>query len=100
MNEIQSSKKAYLVLSNGMVFEGRRIGSERDSVGELVFTTGMTGYLETLTDPSYCGQIVMQTFPLIGNYGVISPDFEDRRQGLCGKRALRYSLKLSLGGRA
>lgn len=82
MNEIQSSKKAYLVLSNGMVFEGRRIGSRRDSVGELVFTTGMTGYLETLTDPSYCGQIVMQTFPLIGNYGVISPDFE-------GKTAVR-----------
>lgn len=76
MNEIQFSKKAYLVLSNGTVFEGRRIGAEGESVGELVFTTGMTGYLETLTDPSYCGQIVMQTFPLIGNYGVISPDFE------------------------
>ena len=78
MNEIHDSKKAYLVLSNGSVYEGIRIGSERDSVGELVFTTGMTGYLETLTDPSYCGQIVMQTFPLIGNYGVISPDFEGR----------------------
>lgn len=76
MNEIQSSKKAYLVLSNGCIYEGVRIGSMRDSVGELVFTTGMTGYLETLTDPSYCGQIVMQTFPLIGNYGVIHPDFE------------------------
>lgn len=82
MNEIQFSKKGYLVLSNGMVFEGVRIGAEGDSVGELVFTTGMTGYLETLTDPSYCGQIVMQTFPLIGNYGVISPDFE-------GKTAVR-----------
>ena len=76
MNGIQFSKKAYLVLSNGMAFEGRRIGAEGESVGELVFTTGMTGYLETLTDPSYCGQIVMQTFPLIGNYGVITPDFE------------------------
>ena len=78
MNENDIRKKAYLVLSNGSVYEGTRIGAERDSIGELVFTTGMTGYLETLTDPSYCGQIVMQTFPLIGNYGVISPDFEGK----------------------
>ena len=75
--------KAYLVLENGMVFEGRAIGCWPDSdaeaaVGELVFTTGMTGYLETLTDPSYAGQIIMQTFPMIGNYGVISPDFEGK----------------------
>ena len=68
--------KAYLVLENGMVFEGRRIGAPKDNTGELVFTTGMEGYLETLTDPSYAGQIIMQTFPLIGNYGVISQDFE------------------------
>lgn len=69
-------EKAYLVLGNGMVFEGTRIGAPCDSIGELVFTTGMVGYLETLTDPSYAGQIIMQTFPLIGNYGVIEPDFE------------------------
>ncbi len=67
---------AYLVLSNGVVFEGQRIGAPGDSIGELVFTTGVVGYLETLTDPSYAGQIVMQTFPLIGNYGVIEEDFE------------------------
>ena len=67
---------AYLVLSNGAVFEGTRIGAAGDSIGELVFTTGVVGYLETLTDPSYAGQIVMQTFPLIGNYGVIEEDFE------------------------
>ena len=67
---------AYLVLSNGMIFEGKRIGATRNQVGELVFTTGMEGYLETLTDPSYYGQIVTQTFPLIGNYGVIEEDFE------------------------
>lgn len=71
-------EKAYLVLNNGMVFEGRRIGASIDTVGELVFTTGMVGYLETLTDPSYAGQIVMQTFPLIGNYGVIEDDFEGK----------------------
>ena len=75
--------KAYLVLENGMIFEGRAIGCWPDSdaeaaVGELVFTTGMTGYLETLTDPSYAGQIIMQTFPMIGNYGVISQDFEGK----------------------
>ena len=69
-------KKAYLVLSNGRVFEGQRMGSQRDSIGELVFTTGMTGYMETLTDPSYAGQIITQTFPLIGNVGVIPSDFE------------------------
>ena len=67
---------AYLVLSNGTVFEGKRIGAHVDRIGELVFTTGMEGYLETLTDPSYYGQIVTQTFPLIGNYGVIEEDFE------------------------
>ena len=69
-------EKAYLVLGNGQVYEGQRIGAAGDSTGELVFTTGMVGYLETLTDPSYAGQIILQTFPLIGNYGVISPDFE------------------------
>ena len=67
-------EKAYLVLSNGMVFEGRPIGAPGDSIGELVFTTGVEGYLETLTDPSYAGQIIMQTFPLIGNYGGIEAD--------------------------
>lgn len=69
-------KKAYLVLNNGRVFEGTRVGADGDGLGELVFTTGMTGYLETLTDPSYAGQIILQTFPLIGNYGVIPADFE------------------------
>ena len=67
-----------------MIFEGRAIGywpglsDNGGSVGELVFTTGMTGYLETLTDPSYAGQIIMQTFPMIGNYGVIPADFEGK----------------------
>ena len=67
---------AYLVLGNGTVFEGLRIGAPVDRVGELVFTTGMVGYLETLTDPSFYGQIVTHSFPLIGNYGVITEDFE------------------------
>lgn len=69
-------KKGYLILQDGQVFEGVRFGVETDTVGELVFTTGMCGYVETLTDPSYAGQIVMQTYPLIGNYGIIREDFE------------------------
>jgi len=69
-------KKGYLVLQDGQIFEGLLFGAETDAVGELVFTTGMCGYNETLTDPSYAGQIVMQTFPIIGNYGVIPEDFE------------------------
>ena len=75
-------KKAYLVLNDGRIYAGERIGAEGIGVGELVFTTGMVGYLETLTDPSYAGQIVMQTFPQIGNYGVIPADFE----GKCAAR--------------
>ncbi len=66
----------FIVLENGQVFTGKSFGASGEVVGELVFTTGMTGYLETLTDPSYYGQIVVQTFPLIGNYGIIPSDFE------------------------
>lgn len=69
-------RKACLVLANGLVFEGVGFGSEGCVTGEAVFTTGMNGYLETLTDPSFYGQIVTQTFPLIGNYGMIPADFE------------------------
>lgn len=69
-------KKRYLVLSSGAVFEGLALGAEGEGMGELVFTTNMCGYPETLTDPSYAGQIILQTFPLIGNYGIIPEDFE------------------------
>lgn len=69
-------KKAYIILQNGRVFEGRSFGADGRTVGEIVFATGMTGYIEALTDPSYYGQILVQTFPLIGNYGVIPSDFE------------------------
>lgn len=75
MNE----KKAYICLANGKIFEGTRFGAGGDITGELVFTTGMGGYIETLTDPSYYGQIVMQTFPLIGNYGFIDEDCESAK---------------------
>lgn len=78
------SRTAYLILENGTVFEGKAFGAEKETMGELVFTTAMTGYLETLTDPSYYGQVVIQTFPLIGNYGVIPSDFESDSPSLKG----------------
>ena len=71
--------KAYLLLANGMVFEGRAFGAAGTSVGEVVFNTGMVGYEETLTDPSYYGQIITQTYPLVGNYGVNGEDAESAR---------------------
>ena len=68
--------KTYLLLENGEVFEGSSIGVSGETIGEVVFTTGMGSYMETLTDPSYYGQIITHTFPLIGNYGAISVDSE------------------------
>ena len=75
----------YLVLENGRYFQGKAFGAPlEETTGEVVFTTGMNGYLETITDPSYCGQIVVQTFPMIGNYGVIPDDFESQKPYLAG----------------
>lgn len=71
--------RACIVLENGQVFEGKGFGASGAIIGEAVFTTGMTGYIETLTDPSYFGQIITQTFPLIGNYGIIPEDFESSK---------------------
>ena len=76
--------KAFLILADGTVFEGKSIGATGSTIGETVFTTGMTGYLETLTDPSYYGQIVTQTFPLIGNYGDIPVDYESKKSWVRG----------------
>ena len=76
--------RAYLILADGTIFEGSAIGASGSTIGETVFTTGMTGYIETLTDPSYYGQIVTQTFPLIGNYGVIPEDFESGKSWVNG----------------
>ena len=68
--------KAYLILEDGTVFEGTAIGSSREVISEIVFNTSMTGYLEVLTDPSYAGQAVVMTYPLIGNYGICHEDME------------------------
>ena len=73
------SEKAILVLEDGSVYEGYSFGAEAAAYGEVVFNTSMTGYQEMLTDPSYGGQIVVPTYPLIGNYGTSEQDFESRR---------------------
>ena len=77
------SRAAYLILKTEQFLRARRLVPKK-TTGELVFTTAMTGYLETLTDPSYYGQVVIQTFPLIGNYGVIPADFESDSPSLKG----------------
>ena len=71
--------KAFLILEDGTVFEGTSIGSTREVISEIVFNTSMTGYLEVLTDPSYAGQAVVMTYPLIGNYGICYEDMESDR---------------------
>lgn len=76
--------KGKLILENGDIFEGKLFGEIDDSVGELVFNTGMTGYQEVLTDPSYCGQIVVMTYPMIGNYGINLEDMESDSSYLKG----------------
>lgn len=76
--------KAFLILEDGNVFTGESIGTEREIISEIVFNTGMTGYLEVLTDPSYAGQSVVMTFPLIGNYGICSKDMESHKPWVDG----------------
>ena len=75
--------KAFLILEDGTVFEGTSIGSQKEVISEIVFNTSMTGYLEVMTDPSYAGQAVVMTYPLIGNYG-ITPDTESKRPWVDG----------------
>ena len=88
------SKTAILVLEDGRIFRGRAFGAEGETLGEMVFNTSMTGYQEILTDPSYAGQIVCMTYPLIGNYGVNKEDTESRRpwvEGLVVREASRIA---------
>lgn len=86
--------KARLILENGAVFEGEAFGYLDTQVGEVVFNTGMTGYQEVLTDPSYCGQIIVMTYPLIGNYGINLDDFESnsiKAKGLIVREKCAFS---------
>ncbi len=78
------TKKAFLVLADGTVYQGYSFGADVDTYGEVVFNTSMTGYQEMLTDPSYAGQIVIPTYPLIGNYGLNAEDVEAGRIFLAG----------------
>ena len=71
--------KAFLILEDGSVFEGTHIGADKEIISEIVFNTSMAGYLEVLTDPSYAGQAVCMTYPLIGNYGICSEDMESKK---------------------
>ena len=82
--------KAMLVLEDGTIFEGRSFGATGESFGEVVFNTSMTGYQEILTDPSYKGQIVTMTYPLIGNYGVNEEDEDGKLMILCGDCRATY----------
>lgn len=77
--QMGAGMKAFLLLEDGTVFEGIHIGADKDVISEIVFNTSMAGYLEVLTDPSYAGQAVCMTYPLIGNYGVCREDMESRR---------------------
>ncbi|MBX6352210.1 MAG: glutamine-hydrolyzing carbamoyl-phosphate synthase small subunit [Thermoflavifilum sp.] len=91
MNTRQGARCARLVLENGAVFTGTAFGAEGESFGEVVFNTGMTGYQEILTDPSYHGQIVTMTYPLIGNYGINVDDAESRRPYVYGFVVREYA---------
>ena len=71
-------KKRYLILEDGTIFQGWAFGADKATIGELVFNTSVVGYVENLTDPRYYGQILMQTFPAVGNYGIMESDFEGK----------------------
>ena len=82
MSDVRSD--AYLILEDGSVFQGQRLGAQKEVVGEVVFNTSMTGYQEMLTDPSYGGQILVPTYPMIGNYGTSEADVESTRVQVTG----------------
>lgn len=83
--------RAYLILEDGTEFAGTSFGAELESLGEVVFNTSMSGYQEVLTDPSYSGQIVAMTYPMIGNYGVNSEDVESEKIQVAGFVVKEYS---------
>lgn len=78
-DKLGEKMKAFLILENGTVFEGTHIGADKEIISEIVFNTSMAGYLEVLTDPSYAGQAVCMTYPLIGNYGICDEDMESHK---------------------
>ena len=83
-SDLKVKMKKKLILESGEVFHGTGFGAEQDTAGEVVFNTGMTGYQELISDPSYCGQIVCMTYPLIGNYGINRDDYESIEPAIKG----------------
>ena len=83
-SDLKVKMKKKLILESGEVFYGTGFGAEQDTAGEVVFNTGMTGYQELISDPSYCGQIVCMTYPLIGNYGINRDDYESIEPAIKG----------------
>ena len=84
LENLLKGMKKKLILESGEVFHGQGFGANTDTEGEVVFNTGMTGYQELISDPSYCGQIVTMTYPLIGNYGINRDDFESIEPAIKG----------------
>jgi carbamoyl-phosphate synthase small subunit len=84
LKDIETPNTMNLILEDGSIFKGKSFGNETESIGEVVFNTSMTGYQEMLTDPSYSGQIVISTYPLIGNYGINKIDFESNKIQIAG----------------
>lgn len=95
----QRERRAYIALEDGAVFRGHSVGAEKNAVGEAVFNTGMTGYQEILTDPSYSGQFVVMTTPEIGNYGVV-PAEDDESEKFCAAGFVVHELKKASNWRA
>ena len=97
-DSISEIKPAFLVLEDGSVFPGEAFGADAGGHGEVVFNTGMTGYQEVLTDPSYAGQLVTLTYPLVGNYGINREDFESRHIQVAGLIVREHCDRPSHGG--
>jgi len=94
-SRLKLARQAHLVLEDGSWYEGEAFGAEANSYGEVVFNTSMTGYQEMLTDPSYSGQIVMPTYPIIGNYGINGEDMESSGVQVAGFAVREHSLRPS-----
>ena len=92
---VSPTASAVLVLADGTIFQGQGVGAVGTAVGEVCFNTSITGYQEILTDPSYAGQIVVPTYPLIGNYGINDRDFESRKVQVAGFVVREHSLRPS-----
>ena len=95
MTKISYKKNAKLILQNGSIFKGFSFGAKGQAIGEVVFNTGMTGYQEVMTDPSYFGQILTFTYPEIGNTGINNEDYESNNNIVRGIITRNFSNNIS-----